>query len=406
MSLMQQLTGRARHRFPGSRPAAHRGVAVTAVCAAAALAVAACGSSSGGSSASGKSSPITIGISVPLSGSVGSSCGPMDQGMLAWFNHVNATGGIHGQKIKVDNRDDAYQAAESVTNTRAFIAEHVVAVTGQCGSIQPPAQIPLLDAAKIPYLFVFGSCLPCNADPEYFNLMPDYGLQLQQMVPWVFQHKGKGSVVIMTSSTPGAAQITSNVESAVKQAGGSFLAGYNVPPGTADMTPYVLKMKNLHPDYVILNMTPQDAAVVTKAMGSQNFAPTKALVGSAAISQATFLTNVPPSLLPKVIVSSDVIPPASAGGTQCSKVLTAAKIEVSSVTLRGCGTAQVDTAVMMQAGSPVTSAGIVKALEGWKKKKVSEIYPALTFSQSNHVGVSALYLFGVKNNQFVVIGQL
>lgn len=400
---LHQRAGQLLRRMPGSRPWSRGALSFAVLGTVLAAALAACGSSSGGSSSS---STIPLGISVPLSGSVGSSCGPMNKGMVAWFNHVNATGGIHGRKLKVDTRDDSYQADQSVTNTRAFISQPVVAVTGQCGSIQPPAQMPLLDSAKIPYLFGFGTCTPCNGDPMYFNLMEDYGVQLQKEVPWVFQRQGTGSVAIMTSSTPGAAQITSNVERAVKSAGGKFLASYSAPPGTADMTPYVLKMKALKPDYVILNMTPQDAAVLTKAMGAQNFEPTKDVIGSSAISQATFLSNVTPNVYPKVIVSSDVIPPSAAGGTQCSKVLTAAGVPVSGVTLRGCGTAQVDVAALMQAKQPVTSAGVVSALESWKDKKASEIYPPVSFSATNHVGVSNLYIFGVKNGQFAVIGQL
>lgn len=331
----------------------------------------------------------------------------MNQAMVAWFKHVNSTGGVQGHPIKVDTRDDAYQATEAVTNTKAFIAEHVIAVTGQCGSIQPPAQMPLLQAAHIPFLFTFGSCTPCESDSMFFNLMPDYGAQLQSAIPWVFQHKGAGSVVVMTTSTPGAAQITSNVQAAVTKAGGTNAASYSAPPGTADMTPFVLKMKALNPDYVVLNMTPQDAAVLTKAMTAQNFAPKKFLIGSSAIAQAAFLTNVDPSLQPKVIVTSDVIPPSAAPGTQCDTVLTAAKIPVNAVTLRGCGTAQVDVAALDQA-KPLTSAGLVAALDSWKNVKASEIYPPITFSATQRVGVAAssVFMFGVQGGQFVKIGQL
>jgi branched-chain amino acid transport system substrate-binding protein len=408
----RSVTRSAREARPQPRHRVRRG-ALAALLVVLAVLAAACSSSgsggipagSGANSGSG-SNPIVLGISVPLSGSVGSSCGPMNQAMVAWFKHVNSAGGINGQQLKIDTHDDAYQAAESVTNTRAFVAEHAVAVTGQCGSIQPPAQLPILQAAKIPYLFVFGSCDACTSDSMYFNLMPDYGVQLAEMIPWVFKAKGTGSVVIMTSATPGAAAITGNVASAVGKAGGKFLASYSTPPGTADMTPFVLKMKALHPDYVVLNMTPQDAAVLTKAMSSENFAPAKNLIGSAAISQATYLSNVSAGLQPKVIVSSDVIAPSAAGGTQCASVLKAAGIAVSGVTLRGCGTAQVVVQALKQAKSPVTSAGIVSVLESWHNVKASEVYPPVSFTTSNHIGVSNLYLFGVKNGQFTVIGQL
>jgi ABC-type branched-subunit amino acid transport system substrate-binding protein len=251
----------AVHRFRRSRAAA-------VVAGAAALAMlAACssggsagdnGSSSSTSSAGGgpaaSSQPntasgdapaggeIKLGISVPLSGSVGSSCGPMNKAMLAWFDHVNQQGGVNGAKISADTRDDGYTAARAVTNTKAFIQEKVVAVTGQCGSIQPPAQVPLVDAAKIPYLFVFGAStkLLNPLSPMYFNLMPAYGEQLVAAIPWVFEKYGKGTVAIVSTSTPDAPTTDKAVKEAVEKAGAELADTLTAPPGTADFTPFVL----------------------------------------------------------------------------------------------------------------------------------------------------------------------
>jgi branched-chain amino acid transport system substrate-binding protein len=378
----------------------------TAIGAALVLLASACGSGSGsGSGGSGKE--IDLGISVPLSGAVGSSCTPMNKAMLAWFKHVNTTGGVNGKQIKIDNKDDGYDAARAVTNTKSFVAKKVVAVTGQCGSLQPPAQLPLLAAAKIPFLFVFGASTtllhPLN--PMYFNLMPTYGDQLVAAVPWLFKDKGAGTVAIMNTTTPDSAKTSTDVSAAVKQAGGTMLGSFTAPPGTADFAPYVLKIKNLHPDYVVLNQIPQDAARFTKEMTAQQFAPNKNLLGSSAVSQATFLSTVDPKVAPKLIVTSDTLAPAEAGSTQCGTVLKAAGLQVEGVTLRGCGTAQVVVQALKDAKEP-TSAGIVDALEKWNNNKASEIYPPISFSKTNHVGVKSLYVFGVKNGEFDQIGQL
>jgi branched-chain amino acid transport system substrate-binding protein len=381
--------------------------------AAAAVGLAACSSASGGTVGGGggnaaSGGTIQLGISVPLSGAVGSSCGPMNQAMLAWFNHVNATGGVNGAKINVDNRDDGYTAARAVTNTKAFIAEHVLAVTGQCGSLQPPAQVPLLTAAKVPFLFAFGAtnAMLNPLSPMYFNLMPTYGDQLAAEIPWVFQHYGKGSVVLMNTVTPDSPTTTTQVENAVKSAGGTFLATYNAEPGTADFSPFVLQMKQQHPDYVIIDQIPQDAARLLQEMSSQNFLPAKNIIGSNAVSQQTFLASVSAAVQPKLLLTSDVEAPASATGTQCDKVLTAAKIAVTGVTLRGCGTAQVVVKALQDAKKPLTSAGIVTALQSWTNVKASEVYPPITFTSTNHVGVTQLYIFGAKNNAFSQVGSL
>lgn len=331
----------------------------------------------------------------------------MNQAMLAWFKHVNESGGVNGRQIKVDNRDDGYDASRAVTNTKAFISENVVAVTGQCGSLQPPAQVPLLAAAKIPFLFTFGasSALLNPLNPWYFNLMPSYGSQLVQLVPWVYQQKGPGTAVIMASTTPDSAQDTKNIAAAVTKAGGKVAGTFSAPPGTADLSPYVLKIKALHPDYVVLDQTPQDAARLTKAMTAANFAPSKNFIGSNAISQATFLSTVDPTLAPKLIVASDTLVPAAAADTQCATVLKAAGLQVEGVTLRGCGTAQV-VVKALQETPDLSGPNLVKTLESWNHATVSEIYQPLSFSATNHVGVSSLYVFGVKDGAFYQLGTI
>jgi branched-chain amino acid transport system substrate-binding protein len=389
------IQGRARRRLG----------ALAAAATAAALLLSGCGAS--GSSGSG-GGDIKLGISVPLSGAVGSSCAPMNQAMLAWFKHVNKVGGIDGRKISVDNRDDGYDAARSVTNTKAFIAEKVVAVTGQCGSLQPPAQLPLLNAAKIPFMYVFGASttLLKPLSPMYFNLMPTYGNQLVSEIPWVFQHKGPGTVALMNTVTPDSPTTTNEVKAAVKSAGGTFVGSFDAPPGTADFAPYVLKMKQLHPDYVVLDQIPQDAARLTQAMTANGLSPNKYLVGSSAVSQQTFLNGVSPALQPKLLVSSDTIAPVDAGSTQCESVLKAAKIKVEDVTLRGCGTAQVVQKVLESAKKPITSQSVVAAMQSMSKVNASEIYPPVSFSATNHVGLSSLYIFGVKNGAFDKVGAV
>ncbi len=352
--------------------------------------------------------PILLGISVPLTGPVGSSCGPMNQGMLAYFNYVNSNGGVLGSKIKVDNRDDAYSAAEAVVNTNAFISEHVLAVTGQCGSLQVPAQMPLLDAAKIPFLFVFGGCSACSSDPMFWNLMPSYGSQLAAEIPWIFQHEGVGSVSIMNDTTADSATTTALVTAAVQKAGGTVVGSYSAPAGTSDWSPYVLQMQQTKPDYVVLDQTPQDAAAFTIAMAAQQFAPAISLIGSSAISQAAFLGTISKAFASQLIVTSDVIAPAYAANTVCGKILTQAQIPISGVTLRGCGAAQVDVAVLKKAKqlNKLNSAGIVSVLKSMKNVTASGIYPPLSFSASQHTGVSKLFVFGVTSGRFVQIGQL
>ena len=141
-------------------------------------------------------------------------------------------------------------------------------------------------------------------------------------------------------------------------------------------------------------------------MAANNFLPEKNVIGSNAVAQDTFLATVDPSLEPKLLVTSDTLVPADAGKTECAKVLEAANIKVQGVTLRGCGTAQVVVKALTDTKEPLTSQGIVDELETWKNVNASEIYKPLNFSPTNHVGVSELYVTGVKDGEFYNIGTV
>ena len=79
---------------------------VAAIAISSALLVAACGSSGSiGASSSSAAAQIVIGAALPLTGSAASYGAIMKDGMQLAVNEINASGGIHGAKLKVDYVD-------------------------------------------------------------------------------------------------------------------------------------------------------------------------------------------------------------------------------------------------------------------------------------------------------------
>lgn len=99
--------------------------------AALALVAAACGSpnsSGGGGSSSG---PITVGVSVSLSGDFSGDGLATKQGYETWAAFQNAHGGILGRKIKMDFLSDGSSPTQVVTNYQKLITvDHVNFVAG------------------------------------------------------------------------------------------------------------------------------------------------------------------------------------------------------------------------------------------------------------------------------------
>lgn len=78
---------------------------------------------------------IVIGQIAPLSGVLASTGQQMVLGGSLYFRHVNATGGVHGQKIVVQVADDGYKVDDTVRLTREFLANpELVALYGFAGT--------------------------------------------------------------------------------------------------------------------------------------------------------------------------------------------------------------------------------------------------------------------------------
>lgn len=130
---------------------------------------------------------IVIGQVAPLSGVLASTGQQMVLGGKIYFSHVNAKGGIHGQKIKVLVADDAYKVDETVRLTKEMLANpDVVALFGFAGT----ANIGKLLSEKVleqggaalvaPY--TGGEPLRSPFNPWIFHVRAGYADEAEHMV--------------------------------------------------------------------------------------------------------------------------------------------------------------------------------------------------------------------------------
>lgn len=97
---------------------------------------------------------VKLGNLVPYSGPV-SAYGTVGKAMAAYFEQVNATGGINGRRINFISADDAYNPAKSVEQTRKLVEQdQVLAMVGALGTSHGVAVQRYMNARKVPQLFV------------------------------------------------------------------------------------------------------------------------------------------------------------------------------------------------------------------------------------------------------------
>jgi branched-chain amino acid transport system substrate-binding protein len=97
---------------------------------------------------------VLLGGTVPLTGEA-AAFGSVGPGAKAYFDYVNARGGVHGRKIRYLFYDDAYNPGQTVQQTRRLVEhDRVFAIFNSAGTANNLAIRDYLNAAKVPQLFV------------------------------------------------------------------------------------------------------------------------------------------------------------------------------------------------------------------------------------------------------------
>ena len=161
---------------------------------AAALAVASCGSSSsGGSSAPGvTSTSITFGTHQPLTGPAAPGYSEVAPASQAYFNYVNAHGGVFGRKIHLIYKDDAYNPTNTVNVVHQLVLQSsVFGVFEGLGTPTHTKVVAFLNSSKVPDMFVASGC-PCwdngTSQPYTFGWQPNYTIEGKILGQYIKQH--------------------------------------------------------------------------------------------------------------------------------------------------------------------------------------------------------------------------
>src|SRR5581483_3544649 len=97
---------------------------------------------------------IKIGNTMPYSGPA-SAYGVIGKTEEAYFNKINAEGGINGRKIKFISYDDAYSPPKAVEQTRKLVeSDEGLLMFNPLGTPSTSAIKKYLNSKKIPRLFV------------------------------------------------------------------------------------------------------------------------------------------------------------------------------------------------------------------------------------------------------------
>ncbi len=408
-----------------------RGAGAVAVAAAVATVAAACGSS-GSSSGSGTtntaSAPgitktqILIGSHQPLTGVAAPGYDEIAPASNAYFQYVNAHGGIYGRKIKYTYLNDAYDPSQTVSVVHQLVLQDsVYAIFDGLGTPTHLAVVKFLNSEKVPDVFVASGCDCWNAPstyPQTFGWQLDYireGKILGQYVKQHFAGKKIGyfyqddefgqdgvkgldmeiphsQVVSQQSYDPTNINIGPQV-AALKAAGAQVVVSFSVPAFTA-----LLRLNSLK-----LSFSPQ---LVVSNVGADPITLAGLLEAYAKKGGATVNGNA----LTQGIITDGYLP--SIGDTSNSWVKLFAKIHktydpkapMDGNVYYGMAVAYTFVQAMLKAGRNPTRADLVNAINGGLPQGPS-VAP-YAYSSSDHAGMTGAYVGVIKNGVIAPLGPV
>src|SRR5271155_2709094 len=173
------------------RRRSRRVMAAGAICVLAA-AVAGCGSSSSSSTPGVTATSVTFGTHQPLTGPAAPGYSEIAPASQAFFNYLNAQGGINGRKINLIYKNDEYNPAKTVTVVHELVLnEKVFGIFEGLGTPTHTKVVGFLNSSKVPDMFVASGCA-CWDDgttqPWTFGWQPNYTIEGKILGQYIKQH--------------------------------------------------------------------------------------------------------------------------------------------------------------------------------------------------------------------------
>jgi len=234
---------------------------------------------------------ILVGQSAAFSGPAAQLGIQMNAGTKAYFEHVNAQGGIHGRKIELKTRDDKYEAALCAENTKKLIEEDkVFALVSYVGTPTTVAAMPIFTTAKVPLVgpFTGAESLRNPMNRYIFNVRASYYDETEAIVDQLTTTGQKKIAVFYQNDGYGQAGLK-GVEIAMAKRGLKIAALGTVERNTIKVEEAVQRINGAKPEAIIMVSAYTSIAEFVRQMkkaGSKALLHNVSFVGSKALANA------------------------------------------------------------------------------------------------------------------------
>jgi ABC-type branched-subunit amino acid transport system substrate-binding protein len=340
------------------------------------------------------STSITFGQTVPKTGPA-ALYGESTAGVLAYFDYVNAHGGVHGRKLKLISLNDQYEPPVALQDTKTLVqTDNVFAEVAVNGTATSEADLTVLGPANVPTvgLQTGATVFSGTLRPYLYNVWPSYLTEGKLLGNYAQQlHLTKVGVLYQNDDF-GKSLLQGVLNSGLKPA-----LSISYDPTQTDFSAQAAQLKSAKVDAVIVLAIPGPTTDFLNALAAINFTPVRLMSQVSAIPQ---MFSTAPQEFPGSYIGAFIPPLTETSNSQVQAFLSAmAQYQpgkpASVFAAWGWTEAQVAVAGLKAIKGTITRDSYEAALNSLSS--LATLGGAVSYSSTSHTGIQHMFMVIAKN---------
>ena len=350
---------------------------------------------------------IKLGISGPLEGSNAGSMLEVVKGAEIYVNHVNAQGGVAGQKIQIVARHDNFEVDKTVAAVKQLIErDNVTALLLVRGTPHNQAILPIVAEARVPLIGPStGAMLFHRPVQKYvFNVRTAYQLEAEKLVRLLKTSGMERIAVLHVADAFGqdvmigmkSGFIDQNLQPTIVQAFDRVLAAKDT---TDFMKPLLASLLKSDPQVIVVigaGLAVKNAVVAIREAGSQAKIATMSNNASTAFIKLLDKNG-------RGVIVSQVFPDekslTSPFVREAQQIAFANKVTLTPGMMEGFAAAKVTVKALRDAGASPTRESLTRALESMRSYDLGDL--VIGYSPTDHTGLEMTDLSMISQKGFL-----
>lgn len=338
---------------------------------------------------------VRVGTLLPASGPLAATGAAMRDVLAAYFQEVNAGGGVFGRRVELQVAETGAGAAATTANARRLAEEgEVFAFVGGLSAGADKELLSLTQELEVPFVGP-STLLPRSGSNRYlFYVLPGVAEQARALVNFHAKRGAGAKVAVVYEQTEFAAAAADAVEEQCRKAGCGPVQKLPYERGNnAAAAALVPTLKGAAA--VFLFGTGVEPLFIKEAEAA-GWRPDLYMLG--AMTGRDLVASVPAGFKDKIFVAFPTIPSdvSQAGAGELSALSAKYKFEIrhTAAQLSALVAAKLVAEGLKRGGRDITRERFITALEGLYDYETG-LSPRLTYGPNRRVGAAGAYVIGV-----------